>query len=78
MTKNINQVYRERNMYATALAAVIGELPGFDAGYYYDGSKWPVVWFQSGDKQAGAHVTPAMASLLEESQIEAGAPEGGV
>jgi hypothetical protein len=77
MSKTIDQVYRERNMYATAVAIMAGSLGRFDSGYYRDQNDWPVVWLQDGDDQAGVHVHTQLWPLLEASPLENRGPPGG-
>jgi hypothetical protein len=77
MGKTIEQVYRERNLYAIAFAVVMGETAGIDAGYYYHESSWPVVWVDDGTTQAGVHVRPGCGLLLEQSPLRNRAPPDG-
>jgi len=77
MTKTKSQVYRERNMYAATVAVMAASVDGFDSGYYFSDGRWPVVWLQHDDSQAGVHVPPHMESLLDASPLEKRGPPGG-
>jgi hypothetical protein len=80
-TKTITDVYRERNLLATALAI------GFhreraDAGWHYPpGGDWPVVWVQlpigGTYRQVGYHVPPTDRPLLDASSLPNRPPPGG-
>lgn len=85
MSKSKQQVYRERNLYAIALAVTCHKQ--FDTGgWYYDEGDWPVVWSEVpidlgrgivNWSQNGVHVPPHMGPLLEESALPNQPPEGG-
>jgi hypothetical protein len=64
-------------MYAASVAVMAASVDGFDSGYYFSDGRWPVVWLQHDDSQAGVHVPPHMESLLDASPLEKRGPPGG-
>jgi len=77
MSKNIDQVYRERNLYGIAFAVLMERIPDIDAGYYWHDSEWPVVWVDDGHSQAGVHVLPEYELLLDRSVLPNTPPPNG-
>jgi len=85
MSKSMEQLYRERNLLAVALASTLrsSAAPG-RAGWYRDRRSrhgWPVVWTElptpGGYVQAGVHVRPQMTVLLDQSVIPRTPPPDG-
>jgi len=82
--KTKNEVYRERNLLAMALATRIHNGGGY-AGWHYPGDgEWPVVWFRpptpgthDSGGQVGHHVPPFNEPLLELSPLPIDTPPGG-
>ena len=85
MAKSLDEVYRERNLLAVALASTFRSSAGPGrAGWYrdpMDKHEWPVVWSElptrHGPVQTGVHVPAFMIPLLEQSVIPRTEPPGG-
>jgi len=83
--KTQDQLYRERNLLAVALASTFRSSAGPGrVGWYWDSNNkhdWPVVWVDlptpDGPAQAGVHVRPEMCVLLDVSVIPNARPPGG-
>lgn len=82
--KSKNEVYRERNLLAMALAVRLHNAGGYAGWHRPEEGEWPVVWFRlptpgthDTGGQVGHHVQPFNVPLLELSPLPNTEPPNG-
>lgn len=67
MTKDIDDVYRDRNLLACALARVTDELSGWKVDPESPDS-WAIIWIETPEGQVSWHVPRKMAEIMGPEQ----------